>query len=65
MTADRYYVVTNDAGQYSLWRTDQPPAGWSLEGTTGSREECLDHIERTWTDVRPTGPSTVTGGRRC
>ncbi len=27
--------------------------GWFDTGIAGSRQECLDRIERTWTDLRP------------
>lgn len=51
---DRHLVVLNDEEQYSVWPADRPiPAGWRGEGTAGSRDECLDHIERVWTDMRP------------
>jgi len=44
----------NDEQQFSLWPTDrQNPLGWSDEGFTGSRQECLAHIEATWVDMRP------------
>ncbi|MEW2624626.1 MbtH family NRPS accessory protein [Streptomyces sp. NPDC048106] len=50
----QYAVVVNDEEQYSIWRTDRElPNGWALEGTTGTKDECLDHIERVWTDMRP------------
>lgn len=50
----KYDVVVNDEEQYSIWPADrQPPAGWRLEGTSGSQEECVAHIERVWTDMRP------------
>lgn len=49
-----YYVVLNDEEQYSIWLADLPiPAGWRSDGTRGSREECLAHIDRVWTDMRP------------
>lgn len=49
-----YRVVLNDELQYSIWRADtEPPAGWRAEGTAGSREECLAHIDVVWTDMRP------------
>jgi MbtH protein len=49
-----YAVVRNEEDQYSIWPADStPPAGWILEGTTGTREECLGHIDRIWTDMRP------------
>lgn len=54
-TAD-YFVVINDEEQYSIWpaqRQDSLPAGWSLVGPARSREECLNHIEQVWTDMRP------------
>lgn len=49
-----FRVVVNADGQYSIWADDSAaPDGWIEEGTTGSREECLDHIDRVWTDARP------------
>jgi MbtH protein len=50
----RHLVVVNHEEQYSLWSADRElPAGWRAEGTAGTREECLEHIERVWTDMRP------------
>ncbi|MFP8963361.1 MbtH family protein [Streptomyces nanhaiensis] len=49
-----YLVVRNHEEQYSIWRADRElPAGWSAEGTGGTRQQCLDHIDRVWTDMRP------------
>ena len=49
-----YKVVVNDEEQYSIWEADRENAlGWRDEGTTGTREECLAHIDEVWTDMRP------------
>ncbi|MGF1426680.1 MbtH family protein [Kitasatospora sp. LaBMicrA B282] len=49
-----YQVVINEEEQYSIWRdTKQLPEGWRAEGTRGTKEECLQHIDRVWTDMRP------------
>ncbi|MGW0118803.1 MbtH family protein [Streptomyces sp. NPDC003327] len=49
-----YVVVVNEEEQYSLWRGDRPlPAGWAADGPAGTRDECLDYIEKAWTDMRP------------
>ncbi|KPM52541.1 MbtH family protein [Frankia sp. CcI49] len=49
-----FQVVVNSEGQYSIWPADREcPAGWFQEGTSGGRQECLDHIEQVWTDMRP------------
>ena len=49
-----YKVVSNDEGQYSIWPADQEnPPGWTSAGKSGTRQECLDHIEQVWTDMRP------------
>ncbi|MFE1202855.1 MbtH family protein [Streptomyces sp. NPDC058762] len=49
-----YDVVHNDEEQYSLWEAERElPAGWHREGTRGTREECVAHIDRIWTDIRP------------
>jgi len=54
MSQTRQQVVVNHEEQYSTWPVDAPlPAGWRAEGTTGTEQECLDHIERVWTDMRP------------
>jgi MbtH protein len=63
-TDDRIYcVVLNDEEQYSIWLADRPiPAGWHTDGTRGSREECLAHIDRAWTDIRPLSLRRRTAG---
>ncbi|MEE1744875.1 MULTISPECIES: MbtH family protein [unclassified Streptomyces] len=50
----RYLVLRNDEHQYSLWPARLPvPEGWEQVHGEDSRQSCLDHIERTWTDMRP------------
>jgi len=49
-----YSVVINDEEQYSIWPSHLPlPTGWRSVFKSGSKQECLDHIEETWTDMRP------------
>ncbi|MBV1857022.1 MAG: MbtH family NRPS accessory protein [Nannocystaceae bacterium] len=51
---EQFCVVINLEEQYSIWKGDRDiPGGWRTEGTTGTRDECLDHIERVWVDMRP------------
>jgi len=51
---DTYVVVVNDEEQYSIWPAVRPlPSGWYDAGFTGGRQDCLDHIEARWTDMRP------------
>ncbi|MEU4805402.1 MbtH family NRPS accessory protein [Actinosynnema sp. NPDC023587] len=50
----QFLVVVNTEEQYSVWFADRDlPLGWHAEGTRGTRQECLDHITRVWTDLRP------------
>jgi MbtH protein len=59
----QYLVVLNDEEQYSIWPVGRAiPAGWNAEGTSGTREECLAHIERVWTDIRPRSLRERLGG---
>lgn len=52
--SDDYRVVLNHEEQYSIWPVGRDlPAGWRDEGTAGSREACLAHIDEVWTDMRP------------
>ncbi|MFF9653241.1 MbtH family NRPS accessory protein [Streptomyces sp. NPDC014622] len=56
-----HHVVTDGAGRHSVWRSAKRlPDGWRATGFTGTREECLDHIARVWTELRPQegGPGT-------
>lgn len=50
----QFKVVVNDEEQYSVWPAARPnPAGWSDEGTSGSKQDCVEHIDQVWTDLRP------------
>jgi MbtH protein len=67
----RCKVVLNDEEQYSIWPADRAnPAGWRDEGTQGTQQQCLDHIEKVWTDMRPMsvrtrlGSAVPAGGRQ-
>jgi len=49
-----YKVVINREEQYSIWFADRDsPSGWSDVGKSGSKAECLAHIDEVWTDMRP------------
>lgn len=49
-----FVVVVNDEEQHALWPADlEVPAGWRMEGFRGSEQECSDHVDRVWTDMRP------------
>lgn len=49
-----YYVVVNQEEQYSIWPVwKNIPAGWRATEKSGPKQECLDHIQKVWTDMRP------------
>ncbi len=49
-----YKVVLNQEKQYSIWPDGKKNAfGWEDEGTLGTKQECLAHVGRIWTDMRP------------
>lgn len=49
-----YVVLVNAEGQHSLWPVGiDVPEGWDTTFGADTRQACLDHIERTWTDMRP------------
>ena len=44
-----YKVVVNEQGLYSIWPADRENAlGWNDVGKTGTKQECLAHIESIW-----------------
>jgi MbtH protein len=52
-----FRVVANLDRQYSVWPMDKAvPDGWVATGFEGPQEECLAHIDRVWTDLRPARP---------
>lgn len=51
----RYLVLVNGAGQHSLWPASSVvPSGWGVVFGEAGRQECLDHVEESWTALRPT-----------
>ncbi|MGW5373585.1 MbtH family protein [Streptomyces sp. NPDC004009] len=50
----RFLVLANDEEQYSLWPAfAEIPAGWRAVFGEEGRAECLDFVEKNWTDMRP------------
>ncbi len=50
----KYLVLINDEGQHSLWPVFAAvPDGWQVIYGEDGRQECLDFIEKSWTDMRP------------
>lgn len=59
----QYIVVVNHEEQYSIWLMDKEiPEGWRPEGTNGTKQACLDQIDRVWTDMRPLSLRTSAAG---
>lgn len=49
-----YFVLINEEGQHSLWPVfADVPDGWEVIFGEAGRQECLDFVERNWTDMRP------------
>ncbi|WP_432043638.1 MbtH family protein [Streptomyces cadmiisoli] len=50
----QYLVLVNAEQQYSLLPAYiEVPQGWEIAHDEASRQDCLDYIEETWTDMRP------------
>ncbi|MFJ3928502.1 MbtH family protein [Streptomyces sp. NPDC090022] len=50
----RYLVLVNEENQHSLWPAfAEVPAGWTVAHGEDTRQACLDHINESWTDMRP------------
>jgi MbtH protein len=49
-----YLILINDEGQHSLWPASiDVPDGWDVTFGESDRRECLDFVEKNWTDMRP------------
>lgn len=54
VNTDTYNVVVNHEEQYSIWPAGRENApGWRDAGFSGSKEQCLAHIQEIWKDMRP------------
>lgn len=61
-----YKVVVNHEEQYSIWPEYRDnPLGWRDAGKVGTKAECLDHIEKVWTDMRPLSLRRQMDGGQC
>ncbi|MFT7773019.1 MbtH family protein [Roseateles sp.] len=52
---ETFIALVNQEEQYSLWpHWKAVPAGWTpVAGVKGPKQQVLEHIEKTWTDMRP------------
>jgi MbtH protein len=49
-----FFVLINDEEQYSLWPAfAEIPNGWRIVFGEDGRAECLEYVEKQWTDMRP------------
>lgn len=49
-----YRVLVNDERQHSLWPEFMDvPSGWQPAFGPATRAECVEYVEREWTDIRP------------
>ncbi|MEV7187799.1 MbtH family protein [Kitasatospora sp. NPDC093102] len=49
-----FYILVNDEDQHSLWPAfAEVPGGWRVVFGEAPRTECLEYVERNWTDLRP------------
>lgn len=61
----RFLVLVNDEGEHSLWPAfAEVPKGWTVTLPEDTRQACLDHVERTWTDMRPRSLAEAADGGR-
>lgn len=61
----RFVVVRNDEEQYSIWEEGRDiPLGWTALDVAGTKDACLDYIERHWTDIRPRSVREALAARR-
>ena len=52
--AHEWAVAQNGRGQFALWPAGRGfPAGWEECSCVGTREVCVNFVERAWTDMRP------------
>jgi MbtH protein len=49
-----FFVLVNDENQHSLWPAfAEVPNGWRVVFGESPRKDCIDYVEKNWTDLRP------------
>ncbi|MER7463215.1 MbtH family protein [Streptomyces sp. NPDC097981] len=49
-----FLVLVNEENQHSMWpQFADVPAGWTVVHGPDTHAACFDHVERSWTDMRP------------
>ncbi len=49
-----FVVLVNHENQHSLWpECVEIPGGWSAVFGPASRRDCIEYVDRSWTDMRP------------
>lgn len=52
--AGKFLVLVNDEQQHSLWPAETlVPEGWTVTYGPDGRADCLQYVERAWSDMRP------------
>ncbi|GAA4834489.1 hypothetical protein GCM10023235_06300 [Kitasatospora terrestris] len=58
-----FLVLVNDENQHSLWPAPVGvPAGWKTVHGPDRRQNCLDYVDRHWTDMRPASLADAVDG---
>ncbi len=51
---ETFIIVRNHEDQHALWQTHLAlPHGWEDVGFSGTKEQCLQHVQRVWPDITP------------
>lgn len=51
-TPTMYKVLTNSYRQYSIYPFNlENPLGWKETDKIGTKDECLDYINKVWVDI--------------
>lgn len=54
MSERKFQVLINHEEQHALFPTELPvPDGWREAGFGGTEDECVEYVDRTWTDMTP------------
>ena len=60
---ENYIVLINHEEQHSLWPVNKAiPAGWRQVGPCGAKAECLEYVEKAWTDITPLSARNLSAG---